>query len=500
MRTPLLKFITLGFLVSFSCASAQISDNRVMEPAAMKQDFNYLRKALEDTHPGLYMHHSEEEMRYKMDSIYQLLNKPLPFFEFYRHIAYLIAEIKCEHTYCTPYGSNLNKNILQWNLLPVQLYFLKSKAYVVVNRTMDTAIHLGDEVIAINHHPIDSIHHELLKYIPADGFMEASKDHFLSSMNFALYYYQFIERPDAFTITFKNAGGQLFDKHFSTDLTFQKSNENALKNSSNRYILEYDQRSKKRAADPWRLEFMDDQKTAILTLRTFGGNREKLFAKYDSFFTAIQHKNISNLLIDISFNDGGDEEYAMEVLSYLILKPTRFIEEEYLITGNDSYFKQTNLPKDALKNKSAFLKPMKDGKIMAKEQTEYTRELKVFFPKPNRFNGSVYFYVNGGTSSAASTCAAAVQSNKLGTIVGEETAGCFAGGGTTNGLNLTLPNSKIATHTSIVYQRFATSGKDKDRGVIPDFYFIPTFENLLSANDSWKEFIFNLINAKAGSL
>ncbi len=108
----------------------------------------------------------------------------------------------------------------------------------------------------------------------------------------------------------------------------------------------------------------------------------------------------------------------------------------------------------------------------------------------------VFFYVNGGTSSAASTCAANAQSHTLATIVGDETAGSFAGGGSTNGLDLVLPNSKISAHTSIVYCKFNTTGRDKDRGVIPDHYFIPVFSEIINGNNSWKNFIYNLINTK----
>ena len=56
--------------------------------------------------------------------------------------------------------------------------------------------------------------------------------------------------------------------------------------------------------------------------------------------------------------------------------------------------------------------------------------------QPLGFHGKAYFYVSGITSSAASTCAANANSHHLATIVGQETAGRYAGGGSTDGLNL----------------------------------------------------------------
>ena len=495
MKKYFIFFLVPLQILSFTKVRAQEGpDKRVFQPAEMQQDFNYLRNALEETHPGLYMHHTKEEMQYKMDSLYNLLDKPKSFFDFYKIIAYLIAEVKCEHTYCNPYGADYRKNAFEWKLIPFQLFFLNGKAYMTVNRTTDTSIHFGDEVLTINQYPVDSIVQVIFRYLPADGNMESSKEVAISDLDFNLYYYLFIEQPSAYDIEFKNAQGQIFSRHFDTDLKLEGNKKAALKNPVNKSVLEQGKKNEKLKKNTCRLEFAKDKSTAIITITEFGGDREKLFKLYDNFFTEIQKENPANLIINLAYNGGGDEEYACELLSYLIDKPTRFIESEYLINDDDSFFKISNLPADVKSNKYAFIDSAADGKIYAKGGTKYSLELKTFDPKPNGFHGHVYFYVNGGTSSAASTFAGNAKSHHLGTIVGNETAGCYVGGGTTNGLDLTLPNSKINAHTSIVYCKFATTGGDKDRGVIPDHYFIPTLSELVNGNTSWKNFIYDLIS------
>ena len=478
----------------FSKTKAQdIPETRVFQPAEMQRDFNYLRNALEKTHPGLYMHHTKEEMQYKMDSLYALLNQPKAFFDFYKIIAYLIAEVKCEHTYSNPYGGDYGKRALQWNLIPFQLFFIKDKAYMAVNRTTDTSIHLGDEILTINHYPVDSIEHVIFKYLPADGNMESGKEAAVSDLTFNLYYYMFIEQPHAYDIKFKNAQGEIFSRHFDTDLKLDANKKLGLANPANKVVLEQDKKYRKLKKNPCRLEFIKDKSIAAITVTDFGGNRDKLFKLYNDFFTKIQKEKPANLIINLAYNGGGDEEYACQLLSYLIDTPTRFIESEYLINDDDSFFKISNLPADVKSNKYAFIDTVIDGKIYAKAQTKYSLELKTFNPQPNGFHGNVYFYVNGGTSSAASTCAANAKSHHLATIIGNETAGCYVGGGTTNGLDLTLPNSKINAHTSIVYCKFATTGGDKDRGVIPDYYFIPTIFQQIDGKAAWNDF-YNLID------
>jgi len=340
---------------------------------------------------------------------------------------------------------------------------------------------------------VDSIEHVIFKYLIADGNMESSKEVAVSNLSFNLWYHMFIEQPPAYDIEFKNAQGQTFLRHFDTDLRLSENNKLALHNPANKVVLEQDKKYRKLKKNPCRLEFIRDKSIAKITVTDFGGNREKLFKLYNDFFTKIQKEKPATLIIDVTYNGGGDEEYACQLLSYLIDTPTRFIESEYLINDDDSFIKISNLPADVKNNKSAFIDSVKDGKIYAKAQTKYSLELKTFNPQPNGFHGNIFIYVNGGTSSAASSFAGNAKSHHLATIIGNETAGCYVGGGTTNGLDLTLPNSKINAHTSIVYCKFATTGGDKDRGVIPDYYFIPTIAQLTDGKAAWEAF-YTLVN------
>jgi Peptidase family S41 len=481
-------FHILGLSIFISLrVQAQAGIDRMLPVAALQEDFAYLRKMVETTHPGLYMHHSRQAMQFKMDSLSQQLTGPLSFYEFYKKIAYLVAEIRCEHTYCN-YGSKFDSLARTWKLIPFQFYFSQGKAYVAVNRTKDKSIVLGDELMAINGQPIDSVLNELYKYIPSDGYMLPSKDQQLSSMAFNLWYYEFIGRPDTFAITTRNAKGDLVTKNFWKDLTIVQSNANAIKNPVNQHIIAISTRNQERNKHPWRLEFLEEKNAAVLTVQTFTGEKEKFFPMIDSFFSILEKRGTKSLIVDISSNGGGDEELAAELLGYFIDKPTRYISEEYLITDADSLLKLSNAPEDVLKDKYAFIDPLKDGKSLVK-LSKYSQELKTVEPKPNRFKGKVYLYVNGITSSAASTFAAVMQSSKLAEVYGEETAGSFAGGGTVIGLDLTLPNSQITAHTSIVYQVFATQGRDKDRGVVPDHSFVPSFTDLINGNEGWRRFV-----------
>ena len=464
--------------------------NPLLEPEKMRSDFAYLREKLETTHPVLYIHQPRERMQFILDSLGKTLEQPLPLLEFYRKIAFLIAEVRCEHTYCKP-GPGLDPLMQTFKFLPFQLHLAGKKPIIVVNGTEDQTIQPGDEIISINGRPIDSIRRELYRYMPSDGFMTASKDHELSSMSFGLNYNLFIEQPDSYDVVVKNEKTGLIHRRFDRNLSLKDINRLAMANPVNQPVLDADKRGRKLRSQQWRLEFLNPA-TALLTVRTFSADKSVFKKAIDQFFKEITKKKAANLIIDLSYNGGGEEELAAYLMSYLIDKPTRFMESEYLITDSDSILALSNVPEEIRKKKYEYIEPMKEGKSYARI-SEYARELETMQPKPNGFHGKVYLYVNGVTASAASTFAAVAQSNNRAITVGQETAGSFRGGGAVVGLDLTLPSSRIKVHTSLLYQVFSTSGRDGNRGVIPDHAYLPDFDEMIGDNSGWKKFILQLM-------
>lgn len=488
MRTIIVTLLVVLFI--YVPATAQPPARPMLQPAAMQEDLKYLRSMLEATHPGLYMHHTKEAMQYKMDSLAAGLDQPLTFLDFYKKIAYLIAEVRCEHTYCN-YGDGFGKLINNVKLLPIQLYFLSGKAYILVNGTKEKDIELGDELLTINNYPVDSIRKVLYQYIPSDGYMLPSKDRQLSGMQFNIWYYLFIEQPESYEVTIRKKNGQLIRKRWNKNISLNIINSQAVKNPVNKRILEIDQRAKKLRQNPLSLEWLEDGKAAVMTVQTFSMDKQKFLSTINSFFDSLVQKKTKLLMIDVSYNGGGEEELAAALMGYFIQQPTRFMEREYLITDSDAHFALSNAPAEAKANKYEIIEPLRNWYSEVRI-SPYSQELKIVEPRPNRFTGKVYVHVSGVTSSAASTFAAVMKSNGLATITGEETAGSFSGGGTVIGLDLVLPNSKITAHTSMVYQVFATKGGDGNRGVLPDHPYTPTLDEMLDGEKGWRDYILKL--------
>lgn len=488
-RTHWLLTILLLSLCTVTCAQ-KVQLDKMLTADGMKSDFRYLRIRLETTHPGLYARHSKEQMQGIMDSLENTLQQPLPFIEFYKKIAFLIATIGCEHSFCNP-GKEWHGLSKEFRFLPFQVYMATDKPFIVINGTADTTIHPGDEMISINGKPINSIKQALYPYMPSDGFMTTSKDNSLSSMGFSILYNLFIDRPESYEVVIKTRTGATIRKQFNKDLSIERINRLAMKNPVNKPVLEADAKAKEFTKHQWRVEFLKPH-TALLTIKTFGAEKKKFKADVDSFFLSIRKQQTDTLIINIMHNDGGEEELAAYVMSYLIDTPTRFMNAEYLITDADSILAASDVPREVLARKYEFIEPLKDGRSYARI-SELARELEIMQPQVNGYHGKVFLLVDGGTASAASTFAAVAQSNNRAFIIGQETSGSFRGGGAVPGLNPVLPYSGITAHTSLVYQEFATRGRDGNRGVIPDRQFVPRFEEVICEYADWKKRILELV-------
>lgn len=495
----LISIVFICSIVIFRANAQDVYDSRVFTPVQMQQDFDQLRQVLEETHPGLYKYTDKPTMQYKMDSLRSLLNQPLSFYRFYQIIATLTADVKCEHTSCEMYPRpGFHKHLEQWKVIPFIITFVQGKAYVVVNRTTDTTIHLGDEVCLINHQKIDSLERALYQYVPTEGNIITSKDAFLSSgVNFNFWYAMFISRPDSFDMVFKSPDGKMKERIFTDSLTFKGSYTNTINNPANKWILKNVKENQRQQADPWRLKISPDKQYAVLSLDGFGNgfrkDQKKMAEKFADFFAELKRKKTPRLIINLANNPGGDEANAAELFSYLISEPKYFIKDEYLINIDDTWMKKVGgAPADFLTNKNKYVYPVRDGKYYVKEETQ--GELPICEPKTNRFTGQVYFFISGKTASAASTFAAVCQSNHIGKFVGQETGGTYFGGGSSVGINSTLTNSGITAHTSINYCDFATTGDhDPGRGVMPDYPYNPSFTELLGGDKVWEDYIVKLM-------
>ncbi|HLL97161.1 MAG TPA: S41 family peptidase [Spirosoma sp.] len=478
---------------------------KILQPTDMQADFRYLRRLLEETHPGLYRYTPRAVMQAKLDSIATTLNQPLPFYTFFGTVAALIADIRCAHTHALPTKEWQKQYASHWKTLPFFMYPIQNKYYVIFNGTADQTVEPGFELVSINGQNMAQIRPTLLRYHWSDGYIQTAKEAALQGQLFALFYYWFIGQPDTYQLTFKNLTGDTVRmeapaKPFGTWV------RTAMKNPVNKQMLAW--YNKKKPKQSWRLSFPNDvAQTAYLRLDGFSGEgatdaqtAATRFRKFmDESLAKMAKKQARHLIIDLRDNAGGWDIQGVELFTYLMKSDTavRYYRRHHTITDSSEFLQFSDIPVSVLKTIKQQLIPEKDGTFTEKEDDD-SPELKPQLPKPKRFKGQVYMLMNGKSGSTTSEFLAVAHANQIGVFVGEESGGAYEGGNSGSFINLELPHSKIDVTTPLVYYTNAVGkAHQTGRGTMPD-HTVPTRPDAILKNTDTKlDFVKRLIREKA---
>jgi hypothetical protein len=463
------------------------SANQLME------DFNILESALEKLHPGLYRYHTKEEMDSIFDFYKGLLNRDMSRGEAFALFSQLTASIQCGHTYPNFYNQNglIKQVVLNGpDKLPFSHQIIDHKMYVAQTATKDEILVRGTEIIAINGVKTADILSTLLGYVKADGANESKRIADLNTFGvngiyeaFDMYFpLVFPSKTDQYELTIVSPSNG--DTTFIAVEPMTRAERNGILSSR-------DSSLPKSPNDLWRLEFWENN-TAYLQLATFDVFPFTFDWKefLDKSFSEIKKKKAQRLVIDIRWNEGGQDEVILVLGRYLmtsdplkvafrddLMRFQRLPDElrPYVFTWDTSYY-----------DVSARTSPWKDD--FYKLQSEGPYSIK---PHRNAFNGEKVVLINSANSSATFYLAELIKMNNIATLVGETT------GGSTNGINggmiffLRLPSTQIEVDIPVIGSfkpSYAASSNDEG-GIKPDIEIKQSFIDFLQGKDSVIEYL-----------
>jgi hypothetical protein len=458
--------------------------NRIFGIKTLKEDYDLLRLALEEAHAGMYRYTSKTEFDAFFNSLYMKINKGMTEIEFFRFISPIIENIHCVHTAAHP-SSDYQQVMDDTGLFfPFVLKFISGKAYILQNLRPEDQIPLGSEIISINDESISQVLSELTKMLPSDGNNETYKFRILD-WYFPQKYFLYIEQPDTFKLEYLPpqkgeiatavVRGMPLDKMNNTWFSYERLYSECLK-----------------------LEIREGSRLAILTIRTFVPRILKHYG-YDFYrfmeasFREIKDKDISNLIIDLRWNDGGEVLYCRDLLAYLMDEPFQFANLETTSKPRYSFLEYTD--------KGLYFNYFHPELWARDDRGRYVLKdnLDKVEPKAQSFDGRVYVLVNGMSISGSADIAALLHYYKRATFIGEETGGAYYGNNAGDFINLTLPNTHIRITIPIRSSLLAVSNyASTERGVVPDFELKPKIEDILKGIDNNLDFAIQLIeNDKA---
>lgn len=426
-------------------------------------DIAFLKLKLQSNHPNLYLYTNKQILNKAFDSLTNSIKVPMSELEFYNHIAIICSIIKDGHTMILPSNNLISYHNASSNFLPYKFKLLNNSLFVEMVLTSNTTISEKAEIIKINSIDTKTILHQLAERQVRDGYNETYPNWIIDSY-FREYYSFIFGHPLQFLIEYKVSN------------IIETATVSATSKDSINYFkqLKYPNKTGLKLQNEG-IVYRENpnENFATLTIKDF--HKSELKKKYkQDFKTSIQNafqrlnnSKIQNLIIDLRNNQGGDIEYSVYLLSYLLQDTFRVVEQYYRVSNAFNY------------------------------QLVKTNGKELGWHQPNliNFKGQLYVLINGGSFSNSGIVTAVLKQHNRAQFVGTET------GGNNKVLagyidEFTLPNTKIRinipTKQFMLNETLPLTG----HGTKPDFEINETIDDILANRDTQKEYVIKLINDK----
>lgn len=447
MKTYFLSIIfSLISIQAFSQLRNQFSKQEVLD------DVTYLYTSLKDTHYDIYTYTTEEKFATNYQAIKNTITKDsLSLLEVTSIFQRVITVVNNGHTEIEfPIQSYKAYAMNGGTLFPLEIVFENDTPLIRKNWSTNREIPMDSEILSINGLSIQEILAKIYPQVSAERlYFKHAK---IEVYSFPRYYWQVFGQQDVFEI------------------------EVATKNGTEKYTLKAinlinDYEMKRTDVLNAKMELQLFRRAAYLNPGNFSGDEEKYKAFIDTAFQQINNENVSNLIIDLRNNGGGNDSFSDYLVSYIADKPFQWTSKYEV--------KSSQLLKDHIR-KSSYANTELSKEILAHTNGDvFTHNFKEYQPqsKEKRFKGDVFVLVNRQSHSQATVTAAQIQDYNFGIIIGEETGEYSSL--CASQFTYTLPKTGIEVKVS---KGFMTrlNGKVEQKGVQPD---VVINNHLLTEND-----------------
>lgn len=472
--------------------------NHVYSVNQLRSDFGLVRRALEEAHPGLYRYYPRDSINCWFDAALARIDRPMTELQFRRAIEPAIDHIGCGHT--DLYASKAFTRFRKRNPLkpfPVDAIVLNNKLYVRENRSTDTTVRRGNEIITINGRSAQVVLERIYNYISSDGYNQTFKPYVINTGSFGSYYtLAFGADSVAHELTLRDSTGATQTLSFRTRPDRIKPRLDSL----DKRTIPAGKPKRKPATETHpdelrSLGFSDrDTTTAILTITSFSGGGQRAFFK-DSFRTLAAQKRIKNLIVDVRGNLGGNSGSSINLVSYLVDKPFQAYTQVDAPVRQVSFNEYLGWKFWRFFLRNFFTRRTAEGTYRRTGETGITKPVR-----RNGFRGRVFLLTNGGTFSAASIFASLTKHNAPDrvTVVGRETGGGEFGCNAFTSPYMTLPETGVQLRLPLYKIVLAIPGQDQGRGLMPDVPVVYTLPAVMAGRDLDMEAVYDLMKPKTG--
>lgn len=401
-------------------------------------DIDTLSYTLSEVHPNLYCNIPMSTLSSQMADLKASLPDSISIVDLYKALAPIIAQIGDAHTTMVLPDREVMAQAEKY--LPVFPTIDNNTGKMLVKASVGNCVPYDSEICSINGMSAKEMVEEMLRFVSGE------RDFFRLTMvdnNVMVLFHMLFTAPQ-YAITYIEPGSKE-----EKDITLQAVDANSL-NAGLVLSPKILKLMEEHGGDaPYTFRILTDRPVAVMNFDAcIDANSMEAFA--DSMVTELRQRGITDLIIDVRFNGGGNSRVGDALLKYIAPKPfAQFGKTLVKVT-------QTTM---ALTG-DRYQKP--DTVLYPEDPASRHEPL----PEAQRFGGNVYLLTSHTTFSSASSFAWAFKESECGTVIGEETGGMSVHYGDVIGFR--LPNSGLAVNVS--HKRFWLPGADEDdiHGVIPD--------------------------------
>jgi C-terminal processing protease CtpA/Prc len=478
------KVLIVSLLLAFAAPARFGAFGRSYDPEKkiplknLKEDLLLMHSALREAHGAIDRYTPLSEWERQFDAALAALDRPMGEREFYLLLAPLVAAIGCGHTTIHPslaWREHMRKKM---PLFPFKLRFIAGRAYAQRNYSQFEKLGMGSEVTAINGMPMAEILSRMLAMITADAGIQTGKLIKLeSSVYFGTWYNLLFGKTNEYETVLRPQDG--------TPATTVKAAGITAADLNAVFTRRYPVAARIDTTAPIKLEYTATGQPviAILTIYTFNvAAYKETGINYSAFLNGaireIRDKDVRHLLIDLRYNNGGDDAFGKILAAHLLDKPFPYYQTMEVRSPNFSFWEFTNRP-DSVKNLAAGIRRNERGgyDVLGHPNLGWQQ------PQLPLFTGKVWVLLNGGTFSSAGECASVLHFKRRARFIGSESGSGYFGNTSGLGLALTLPRTGIRVGIPLCKVTMAVSDHDPRRGILPEIPFQPSPADVLLETD-----------------
>ncbi len=481
---PALFLCSILFL---TCSPAQADDT--LTPDQARRDASILVASLRALHPALDKYRSQTAVEASFVRFQSRANGARNAADMYLAATELAASIRCSHTWTNVLNqqSPVRQRLLETaDKLPLTMTLVEGRWLVLGSAIAGIAA--GDELLTIDGHSSAEAVATLLPYLRADGNSDGKRlrqlSHDRPDYNMMDILWPLLSPPvdGVYRLTVKTGDGAV--RTVNAGATTLAARASKLQPAGSA------------ASTSWQLRV--DGKLAIMTLPTFALYRSSFDWRqfFADSFAQLARQQVSQLVIDIRSNEGGDAAIGRELLTWLVKSPLTEVSDQsisayervpyklarYLDTWDFGFFDRTGQ-----------VDPVTTGPQAGRWRFRpNAQQIHSIMPRANRYSGNTWLLIGPENSSATFSLARLIKQSGAAVLVGQAT------GGNLRGLNggqlawVTLPASGVAVDIPLLAERYTED--TPDASIDPDIRVQRSFARQAAGRDEELEAVRQRIN------